>query len=82
VDTPGDLNAPARPRSLETFAKAGVLGIMSAKGVGEGIEKFEKANVLFFAREVEEYLRAQDASMPPIFPLNFNFSGTERAIDR
>ena len=55
---------------------------MSAKGVGEGIEKFEKANVLFFAREVEEYLRAQDASMPPIFPLNFNFSGTERAIDR
>ena len=31
----------------ELFAKAGVLGIMSAKGVGEGIEKFEKAYVLF-----------------------------------
>jgi hypothetical protein len=43
----------------ELFAKAGVLGIMADPGGTFNPDPMEQAFVRFFAREVEDYLRAQ-----------------------
>jgi hypothetical protein len=43
----------------ELFAKAGVLGIMADPGGTFNPDPNEQAFVRFFAREVEDYLRAQ-----------------------
>jgi hypothetical protein len=43
------------------FAKAGVLGIMADPGGTFNPDPMEQAFVRFFAREVEDYLRAQGA---------------------